>query len=123
MPVNIIIGSGAVGGKFNVNAGAVGRTGDAKRAVENNAERRRGGDDRGSDDSCWWTGGRDGEGVGVDTRALCRLTSFNGDGAKWRDWSVFRSYGLVDTSLTTLPHAEADRAALVNRWTKQFLRP
>ena len=49
---------------------------------------------------------RAGTGVGDDTGALSRPTSFNGDDATWRDWSaVFRSYvGLINTSLT---HAEA----------------
>ena len=62
---------------------------------------------------------RAGTELGVNTRALGRPISFNGEDRKWRDWSVvFRSPAeLVNTSLTKLlPDAEAaDLVALAKR--------
>ena len=96
-----------------VGDGAVGRTGSANRAVGNNDE----GSAATTAAAATAVGGLEVTGVEIDTLALGRPTSLNGDDAKWSGWSVVvRSFEeLVKTSLTTLlPHAEPDPVALVN---------
>ena len=115
--INIIVGSGAVGCKFNGNAAAVRRTGGRIVQLETTLNDGRAAAATAAA-AAIAVGGqgprRAGTGEGVDTRADRPLST----GTMPSDWSVvFRSYaGLVNTSLTNpLLHAEAaDPVALVN---------
>ena len=82
---NIIVGSGAVGCKFNGNAGAVGKTCGVNRAVRNNLER-----GKGSRGDCWWTGAK---------------TSRNRIGSRHEAWA-----DRLLSTVTTSPGAQSSQA-------------